>query len=728
MLKNFYPRLFFFLFCLTLITHANKLQAQCGVSPTFGSVTVAIANGIVNSYYPGTGNPVASGVSLNVGPLDTRGNLTPIAAGDLVLIVQVQGADIDASNSDSYGDNVAGGSASGYLGTNLAAGSYEYNTVAGVAGSTINFSFSLANSYFNRDFSAGNSIQRYEVIRIPRYFDFKIKSGATVTCPPWNGNTGGVVAVDVTNTFTLLGSIDVSAKGFRGGGGKNLTGATAGNTNGATALTNTDYRWNSPITTAANLTGGAKGEGIAGTSAFFLNYGEVTTTTGSVEGYINGSMGRGAPGNAGGGATDGSPVGALTENQFNSGGGGGSNGGSGGNGGSGWHGVTGDVTTFPFGGYGGSTFSQRSIQKIVFGGGGGAGSANNSDASNEYSCSGGGGGGIVIVRAKLFAGNGMVLANGSNAPGVTDEFIPPQTDAAGGGGAGGSIIMVNTAPGPTGLGTITASALGGSGGDMTNYFDYGPGGGGGGGVIISDGAFFSSNVAGGPNGLTRTGTPTGTINNNYGATSGTTGAVIQINGPPVLVNLNNPGSPCGTLPVTLTNFTARWNSNSVELQWKITNEINLKSFDLEYSTDAATFTKLASVNYHSGITDYSYTHLRPGLKNFYRLKMIDLDGRFFYSRILSVQKNATGGKVLVMYPNPAYSDLTLQLTTASNEKVVVDIIDNAGKVVINKTFTLPSGINYLLMDGIDKLPPSVYMVKVRSSSVSADEKLVVGRK
>jgi hypothetical protein len=727
MSKNFYQKSFCF-FCIIFLINCNKIIAQCGVPPTFGSVSVAIANSIVNTYYPGVGNPLAGTLSLNVGPIDPRGSATAISTGDLVLIVQIQGADIDASNTDAYGDNVSGGPASGYLSTNLNAGYYEYNTVAGVSGSTLTFSYVLANSYFNRDFSGANSIQRYEVIRVPRYYDIKIKSGASVTCPAWNGSTGGVVVIDAANTCTITGSIDVNYKGFRGGGGKNLTGATAGNSNGAGVLTNTDYRWNSPVTNAANLTGGAKGEGIAGTPAYFLNFGDVSTTTGTVEGYINGSMGRGAPANGGGGATDGSPVGALTENQFNSGGGGGGNGGNGGKGGSGWHGGAGDVNTYPVGGYGGVSFSQRSIQRIIFGGGGGAGSANNSDVFNEYACSGGGGGGIIIVRAKLFAGNGSVVANGSNAPGVTDDFTPPQTDAAGGGGGGGSIIMVTTQSGATGLNTITASAIGGGGGDMTNYYDYGPGGGGGGGIVISSGTFFSANVAGGLNGLTRTATPTGTINNSYGATSGTAGSVIKINGPAVLVNLIDLSSPCGTLPVTLTNFSARWNNNTVELQWKITNEINLKSFDLEYSNDGIRFSKLASVNYHSGISDYNYTHLTPTLKNFYRLKMIDIDGRFLYSKVLSVQKNTTGLKAVLMYPNPAYSDLTLQVITRENEKVEINVVDNSGRVVINKAFTLPSGLNYLSIDGIDKLPASTYFVKVKSPSVDAVEKLIVEKR
>ena len=75
--------------------------------------------------------------------------------------------------------------------------------------------------------------------------------------------------------------------------------------------------------------------------------------------------------------------------------------------------------------------------------------------------------------------------------------------------------------------------------------------------------------------------------------------------------------------------------------------------------------------------------------------MIDADGRFFYSKILSVQKSTSLNKAVLIYPNPAYNDLTLQLITDQNEKVAVDIIDNSGKAVINRIFGLPSGQNYL---------------------------------
>src|ERR1019366_5327310 len=112
----------------------------------------AIPNSVVNTYYPGVNNPLAGSTSLNIGTADPRGSATPISTGDLVLIIQIQGADIDASNTDSYGDNLAGAPASGYINTNLNAGYHEYNTVAGLSGSSITFSYVLANNYYNRDF------------------------------------------------------------------------------------------------------------------------------------------------------------------------------------------------------------------------------------------------------------------------------------------------------------------------------------------------------------------------------------------------------------------------------------------------------------------------------------------------------------------------------------------------------------------------------------------------
>ena len=55
-------------------------------------------------------------------------------------------------------------------------------------------------------------------------------------------------------------------------------------------------------------------------------------------------------------------------------------------------------------------------------------------------------------------------------------------------------------------------------------------------------------------------------------------------------------------------------------------------------------------------------------------------------------------------------------------------MDNNGKTVINRVFVLPSGQNYLSIDGIDKLASATYIVKIKSKSIDAFEKLVVRKK
>src|SRR5450759_5339810 len=91
MFKKLYTKHLCFIFYFIAINYCDSATAQCGVPPTNGSVTISIANNIVNTYYPGTGNPVAGTTSITVGPVDSRGNATPISAGDLVLIIQIQG-------------------------------------------------------------------------------------------------------------------------------------------------------------------------------------------------------------------------------------------------------------------------------------------------------------------------------------------------------------------------------------------------------------------------------------------------------------------------------------------------------------------------------------------------------------------------------------------------------------------------------------------------------------
>ena len=446
-------------------------------------------NGIVNTYYPSPATASAAAGSTSIQVSSPVGAAKTIAAGDLLLVIQMQNATINYTNTDAYGDGTAGDvpnitspqpstAASGWLTTQ--AGTYEYVRAAGaVSGGTVSIagvSGGLLNNYISAPASATQGQSTYQVIRVPQYSSATLGSA---TALPWNGVTGGILAYDVTGNLTLTGTVDVSSRGFRGGAGRRLGGG---------AGTNTDFRTLSTIN--AN---GSKGEGLAGTPRYILQTfdaaGNATaplvSSTGN-EGYPNGSYARGAPGTAGGGSTDGHP----SSNDQNSGGGGGGNGGNGGRGGRAW---SSQVTT---GGFGGKEFFLAATDRLVLGGGGGAGTTNDGSYYNgsaqvggdgSYS-SGVAGGGMVFIRTNTASSSGIILATGANARDVGQ-------DGGGGGGAGGSVIVTSRSGSLAGL---SVSVQGGSGGNARFSAAHGPGGGGGGGVIVTN---ASGGVTTAPNGL-----------------------------------------------------------------------------------------------------------------------------------------------------------------------------------------------------------------------------------
>jgi uncharacterized repeat protein (TIGR01451 family) len=519
-------------------------------------------SGVVNTYYRASANGTLAAGSNSVtlaAALPAGGK--PIAIGDLLLLIQLQDALINNTNTSSYGHGVPGDPAAGS--TNLqSSGLFEYVTATSavpLAGGALTFTGTGANggalnTYVRAAYSGGGNHgqQRYEVIRVPQYTSATLSSALAPL--PWDGNLGGVLAIDVASQLTLGGTVSADALGFRGGGGLLLTGSGGG--------VSTDY-----VSQSANNTDGSKGEGIAGTPLYVAPATIIDTTNPTntgVEGYSNGSFARGAPGNAGGGCTDGDPP----KNDYNCGGGGGGNGGSGGLGGYGWNSFT--VLNSTDGGFGGATFP-ATTSAIVMGGGGGAGGTNNGSwfispanhdsNSIDAACSTGGtptctgvyssggtGGGIVIVHTGSAIGTGTITSNGRST-------LSTDNDGTGGGGAGGSVIFfANTGA----LAGLTVNANGGSGGNTwpeqaPGTFNaagsgarHGPGGGGSGGVILLSGTPAAMTVTGGADGYTTT------VQDSFGATPGQSG-VTAANHTITETPGAQSGAYCASADLSLTN-------------------------------------------------------------------------------------------------------------------------------------------------------------------------------
>ena len=458
------------LFCALLAPHADLLAAS------FCASDILPSNGIINTYFPATANAAAGSSAIALGAADVSmgGSSAPIAAGDTVLIVQMQDASINYQNSSAYGSG--GNTGSGYTAIGQT-GLYEYATAANsvpAAGGNLSLTAPLTNSYKNSAATSTQGEKSFQVIRVPVYDGFT--PSANVKAAAWNGSAGGVLALDDTGTLNWNNKIfSAAGMGFRGG---SVTNATSGLVNNP-----------EPAYVTTGVYNGTKGEGIAGTPRYLYNSYTQTAST-NPTGYPGGTSAnadhaRGAPGNAGGGGTDGNP----SSNDENTGGGGGSNASPGGTGGFGWTSGNnaqwftnlnqpGNFAYPKGGGLGGATVSQLSGSRVTMGGGGGAGTANNNSTcslSVSAACSSGGnGGGLVFIRSKGFTGTGIVDVSGHDAPSFANN------DPGGGGGAGGSIVINTTA---SSIGNVTLRANGGNGGSVETTDMHGPGGGGGAGFI-----------------------------------------------------------------------------------------------------------------------------------------------------------------------------------------------------------------------------------------------------
>ncbi|MGB0402656.1 MAG: T9SS type A sorting domain-containing protein [Salibacteraceae bacterium] len=426
------------------------------VSHSFGQTPIS---GVVNNYASATVFN-SSNQSITV---DTASSFF---VGDKVLIIQMQGATIDETQSGDFGTILGYGNA----------GNYEIQRICRKEGNTIYFHNGFLNTY-----DVSGSLQ---LVKIPEYNGAYLTS--SVTGKPWNGKTGGVIALKVNGTLDMSSSsIDAIGIGFRGGealpSGQNCLPLSLGTY--YTDKNSGDDR-------------AMKGEGIAK--------------------YIaTKECSRGPLANGGGGG-----------NNHNGGGSGGSNYGIGGAGGQ-------RVKTSPFtcGSVVGldskSLAMGYSMGKIFMGGGGGAGHGNNAGIAGEE---GQHGGGIVLLICDTIRARASTIAVNGNS-----NAVNPESEGAGGGGAGGTILcqfnhFISDFAQPINIGLTAFGNRGGSVDNIGTSNCSGPGGGGGGGFVgVSLSALpsqITQMVQGAPSGSIASSSQSGcSVGDKNGAKDGTAGKI-----------------------------------------------------------------------------------------------------------------------------------------------------------------------------------------------------------
>ena len=174
---------------------------------------------------------------------------------------------------------------------------------------------------------------------------------------------------------------------------------------------------------------------------------------------------------------------------------------------------------------------------------------------------------------------------------------------------------------------------------------------------------------------------------------------------------------CTTLPVTLINFTAQKENTTSILNWSTANQVSFSHFEIERSANGSTWLSLNNIagkDDNSLTKNYTFTDELPinGL-NYYRLKMVDMNGTIIYSEVETLNFINNEWNVNI-YPNPVATGNVVQVQ--SNQPLqMIRVFDINGKIIMaenissvetngNSTYSLSTGI----------LPAGMYLLQTKN--------------
>ncbi|NML20947.1 T9SS type A sorting domain-containing protein [Pseudoflavitalea sp. G-6-1-2] len=173
------------------------------------------------------------------------------------------------------------------------------------------------------------------------------------------------------------------------------------------------------------------------------------------------------------------------------------------------------------------------------------------------------------------------------------------------------------------------------------------------------------------------------------------------------------------LPLDLLSFSGQLINEKTKLQWLTANEVNLDRFDVERSSNNNNWKVIGQVNAKNtaGNQSYELWDNNPGSGwNYYRLKMVDIDSQYKYSKVVAVRTN---GPALQVYPNPSNGQFTIQSDNAASELKMFDV---NGRLVHSQR--LVQGGNKI---NAGVLSRGVYVLKIEDGVKIYIERMIISK-
>ena len=180
-----------------------------------------------------------------------------------------------------------------------------------------------------------------------------------------------------------------------------------------------------------------------------------------------------------------------------------------------------------------------------------------------------------------------------------------------------------------------------------------------------------------------------------------------------------------SLPVTLLDFSGIGYPGYNQLQWKVSQEQDLARYELERSADGSVFTKVATVFSQNQIaaTTYNQKDNTSLFESYYRLKLVDIDGRFTYSSVVFIRKSNVKNEFNVL-GNPFSNEVVLKYKISNSQKVYVQLFNAAGSLIRKEEYAATAGTGIYTISNFKQLNSGIYLLKVECGGEQQTIRLV----
>lgn len=190
------------------------------------------------------------------------------------------------------------------------------------------------------------------------------------------------------------------------------------------------------------------------------------------------------------------------------------------------------------------------------------------------------------------------------------------------------------------------------------------------------------------------------------------------------------GPPAIGLPVKMTDFTVQNENGEAVLRWTTVSETGTDHYEIERSIDGVNFNTAGTIQGNGTTTDtknYQYNDPVDISENiiYYRLKIVDVDAHFTYSKIIALRLHGLAVlKNFTVYPSPFTNEVKLQFNSARETKVTIRITSMAGQEEVNYNTTAQPGENIVVLSNLDALKPGAHLMEIISEDGKFTQKLI----